>query len=275
MNKTTEAVKQEPVAWHHPECEGECIACLIERCVKDSYGKQGVDYMLRHMNAAPVQPVEQEPVAIAWQQGYDQGVSDERTSEASIGIAGFNAKVNPARENPYKKQPVKQEPVEYTFNVEVEGKANAVFDTANEAVRFSMHHVYLSSGKTQEAIDTLNQGQVFQYGYEFAGVNIVPVAKRKIAAPVDAKANAKEKYDKFMAECEEPDPIERLRFFCSLAMGGKNWIDVEEFFDDLIAERKAIRAEALEYAAQICDEIAHNDSGFVAEDCAAAIRGLK
>ena len=49
--------------WHHPECEGECIACLIERCVKDSYGKQGVDYMLRHMNAAPAQPVKQEPVA--------------------------------------------------------------------------------------------------------------------------------------------------------------------------------------------------------------------
>ena len=49
-----EPVKQEPVAWHHPECKGECIACLIERCVKDSYGTQGLDFMLRHINAAPV-----------------------------------------------------------------------------------------------------------------------------------------------------------------------------------------------------------------------------
>ena len=49
-----EPVKQEPVAWHHPECEGECLACLIERCVKDSYGTQGLDFMLRHINAAPV-----------------------------------------------------------------------------------------------------------------------------------------------------------------------------------------------------------------------------
>ena len=47
-------VKQDQVVWHHPECKGECIACLIERCVKDSYGTQGLDFMLRHINAAPV-----------------------------------------------------------------------------------------------------------------------------------------------------------------------------------------------------------------------------
>jgi len=28
----------------------------------------------------------------------------------------------------------------------------------------------------------------------------------------------------------EADPIERLRFFCSLAMNGQDWIDVEPFF---------------------------------------------
>ena len=32
---------------------------------------------------------------------------------------------------------------------------------------------------------------------------------------------------------EEPDPLERLRFFCSLAMHGQDWIDVEPFFDDV------------------------------------------
>jgi hypothetical protein len=43
-----------------------------------------------------------EPVALAWEEGYRAGVEDERTSEANIGIAGFGAKVNPARNNPYK-----------------------------------------------------------------------------------------------------------------------------------------------------------------------------
>ena len=28
---------------------------------------------------------------------------------------------------------------------------------------------------------------------------------------------------------EEPDPLERLRFFCSLAMKGQDWLDVEPF----------------------------------------------
>lgn len=48
--------------WHHPECEGECIACLIERAVKDAYGTQGLGYMLRHINAA--RPPAQEQVDI-------------------------------------------------------------------------------------------------------------------------------------------------------------------------------------------------------------------
>ena len=32
---------------------------------------------------------------------------------------------------------------------------------------------------------------------------------------------------------EEPAPLERLRFFCSLAMNGQDWMDVEPFFDDV------------------------------------------
>ena len=39
--------------------------------------------------------------AEAWAEGYKQGIDDERTSEANIGIAGGDFKVNPARENPY------------------------------------------------------------------------------------------------------------------------------------------------------------------------------
>ena len=47
------------------------------------------------------QPATPEPVAKAWADGYRQGIEDERTSEANIGVAGFGAKVNPSRENPY------------------------------------------------------------------------------------------------------------------------------------------------------------------------------
>ena len=45
--------------------------------------------------------MQKNPVPAAWDEGYRQGVKDERTSEANIGIAGFGAKVEPARQNPY------------------------------------------------------------------------------------------------------------------------------------------------------------------------------
>ena len=48
-----QAEKQEPVAWHHPDCEGECIACLIEREVHSAYGNQGLTYLRRHIGAHP------------------------------------------------------------------------------------------------------------------------------------------------------------------------------------------------------------------------------
>jgi hypothetical protein len=60
-----------------------------------------------------------EPVALAWAEGYRMGIADERTSEANIGIAGFNAKVEPARENPYANTPpqqkAKDEPVAWVY----------------------------------------------------------------------------------------------------------------------------------------------------------------
>ena len=37
---------------------------------------------------------------------------------------------------------------------------------------------------------------------------------------------------------EETDPLERLRFFCSCAMTGQNWLDAEQFFDAITNERK-------------------------------------
>jgi hypothetical protein len=47
------------------------------------------------------QEIEQSPVAQVWDEGYRQGIQDERMSEAYIGVAGFGAKVEPARQNPY------------------------------------------------------------------------------------------------------------------------------------------------------------------------------
>ena len=61
-------------------------------------------------------------VVEAWQQGYHQGVQDERTSEANIGIAGFGAKVEPARINPY----LAQQPAPQSAPVGVESEPGAV-----------------------------------------------------------------------------------------------------------------------------------------------------
>lgn len=51
-------------------------------------------------------------VSNAWDEGYRTGIIDEQMSEANIGIAGFNAKVNPARNNPYQSNTSPQPPVE-------------------------------------------------------------------------------------------------------------------------------------------------------------------
>jgi hypothetical protein len=61
----------------------------------------------------------------------------------------------------------------------------------------------------------------------------------KSAAPTPERAekSAKQQYDASGCAEEEPDPIERLRFFCSLAMNGQDWIDVEPFFDAITPER--------------------------------------
>jgi hypothetical protein len=37
------------------------------------------------------------------------------------------------------------------------------------------------------------------------------------------------------------DPLERLRFFCSCAMKGQDWLDSEQFFDAVIKERNKLR----------------------------------
>lgn len=60
-----------------------------------------------------------------------------------------------------------------------------------------------------------------------------------LKAEVEAKANAKQQYDEAATDDPIADPVERLRFFCSLGLHPQAWLDVEPFFDDVIAEVEA------------------------------------
>jgi len=53
----------------------------------------------------------------------------------------------------------------------------------------------------------------------------------------DAPQTAKEQFYEFGGH-EESNPLERLRFFCSLAMNNQDWLDVEPLFDDVEAVLK-------------------------------------
>lgn len=44
--------------------------------------------------------------------------------------------------------------------------------------------------------------------------------------------SALDQFKEFEGDDEEC-PLERLRFLCSLALSGQDWIDVEPFFDDI------------------------------------------
>jgi hypothetical protein len=84
-----------PLAWHHPGCEGECIACLIERTVQESYGSQGLGYLQRHLAARPQarEPLTDEEidqlVADALKPGQGHSLRDwVRRIETAHGITG-------------------------------------------------------------------------------------------------------------------------------------------------------------------------------------------
>lgn len=52
--KATYEQPAQPLPWHHPDCEGECIACLIEREVTAAYGTQGLAYLRRHVSGGGI-----------------------------------------------------------------------------------------------------------------------------------------------------------------------------------------------------------------------------
>ena len=63
-------------AWHHVDCEGECIACLIEREVLVAYGNQGLNYLLSHLFAPPQRE---------WQGLTDEEIQQTLWKELGIG----------------------------------------------------------------------------------------------------------------------------------------------------------------------------------------------
>jgi hypothetical protein len=100
-----QAPVQEPVALGKPT--DEMVQAATDEYDEWAFDNKGTTECIRAMlvKALKVQPAAQpapvKPVAQAWDEGYRAGIDDERTSEASIGIAGFDAKVEPARNNPY------------------------------------------------------------------------------------------------------------------------------------------------------------------------------
>ena len=71
---------------------------------------------------------------------------------------------------------------------------------------------------------------------------ICQFARALLAAGASEGQAAKQQYDACGCDAEEPDPVERLRFFFSLAMkNGQAWLDSEPFFDAVTAEIAALR----------------------------------
>ena len=58
--------------------------------------------------------------------------------------------------------------------------------------------------------------------------NQLAAAQEEINSPPAIDA-----YEMYMADDEESNPVERLRFFLSLALKYQDWIDVEKFIDDV------------------------------------------
>ena len=94
-----------------------------------------------------------------------------------------------------------------------------------------------AASAAHQALDTLSKLGNGSIDGNSEGKTIAIVARNNLRAALEAepKQSALTRFK----ECEgntETDPLERLRFFCSLAMNGQDWLDVEPFFDALKAK---------------------------------------
>lgn len=141
---------------------------------------------------------------------------------------------------------------QYIFNVVAEGKANAVFDTADEALRFAMHHVYLSPSVMDGAKQLLEQGEPYSYAYGFTGVSITPVAKKSASTPFREKVIDDLKRNRVIVE---PDITVRLQDLRErfIFQGGSEF--ARDLADEIIELRRnneeltaAVQAAAMDIA---------------------------
>jgi hypothetical protein len=81
----------------------------------------------------------------------------------------------------------------------------------------------------EQALEALKSSEKYlPAGHEHAAVMVVIAALKEAI-----KQHGEPALSRFTDSggYEEQDPVERLRFFCSLAMKGQDWLDVEPFFD--------------------------------------------
>ena len=69
----------------------------------------------------------------------------------------------------------------YYYNVQIENRAQAVKDTAEEALDYGMRAVYLSHERAVDVLALLKAGQVASWQYGFTGVDIIPVRRRPLS----------------------------------------------------------------------------------------------
>lgn len=80
-----------------------------------------------------------------------------------------------------------------------------------------------------------------------------------------ADLSVKQQYDEIMAgSSEDQNALEDLRFFCSLAMRGQDWLDVEPFFDALAAPKSVTVAQGEQQWKYVVDALVAG--GFVSRE---------
>lgn len=81
--------------------------------------------------------------------------------------------------------------------------------------------------------------------------------------------------ERYTEMCIEPDtPLENLRAFCSFAMNGQDWLDVEQFFVALEAEKKEQALEYLSLFTQCTEALNERDALKAKLDAAVTVETL-
>lgn len=99
-----------------------------------------------------------------------------------------------------------------------------------------------------------------QIGYLLPKLEVSDAIRAQLAAVTAERdgllnKSSMDDYREFCIDGEAEDPIERLRFFCSIAMSGQDWLDSEPFFDAVTAERDKLLAEKENRASSLADPL--------------------